>query len=62
MTLSVFPGYIAEDVHSELLKDWFHVPLIAAFNMLDLVGKSMTAVFMLQGMRKSLLVVALLLC
>nr|VDD63280.1 unnamed protein product [Brassica oleracea] len=42
--------------------NWFHVPLIAAFNMLDLVGKSMTAVFMLQGMRKSLLVVALLLC
>lgn len=33
----MFPDYIAEDFHSELLKDWFPVPLIAAFNMLDLV-------------------------
>ncbi|ESQ28183.1 hypothetical protein EUTSA_v10018596mg [Eutrema salsugineum] len=47
VTLSIFPGYITEDVHSELLKDWFPVLLIAAFNVFDLVGKSLTAVFML---------------
>ncbi|CAH8361776.1 unnamed protein product [Eruca vesicaria subsp. sativa] len=47
VTLSIFPGYITEDVHSDLLKDWFHVLLIAAFNVFDLVGKSLTAVYML---------------
>ncbi|KAL1189845.1 Equilibrative nucleotide transporter 1 [Cardamine amara subsp. amara] len=48
VTLSIFPGYITEDVHSELLKDWYPVLLIAAYNVFDLVGKCMTAVFMLE--------------
>ncbi|CAN8235779.1 unnamed protein product [Cochlearia groenlandica] len=47
VTLSIFPGYLTEDVHSEILKDWYPVLLIAAFNVFDLVGKSLTAVFML---------------
>ncbi|KAF2594541.1 hypothetical protein F2Q70_00045192, partial [Brassica cretica] len=48
VTLSIFPGYITEDVHSELLGYWFPVLLMAAaFNVFDLVGKSLTAVFML---------------
>ncbi|CAH2066556.1 unnamed protein product [Thlaspi arvense] len=46
VTLSIFPGYLTEDVHSEALKDWYPVLLIAAFNVFDLVGKSLTAVFM----------------
>lgn len=46
VTLSIFPGYITEDVHSDLLGDWFPVLLIAAFNVFDLVGKSLTAVYM----------------
>ncbi|WZZ68580.1 hypothetical protein YC2023_079950 [Brassica napus] len=43
--LSIFPGYITEDVHSELLGDWYPVLVIAGFNVFDLVGKSLTAVF-----------------
>ncbi|KAL0807379.1 hypothetical protein Bca101_099871 [Brassica carinata] len=45
VTLSIFPGYITEDVHSELLGDWYPVLVIAGFNVFDLVGKSLTAVF-----------------
>ncbi|XP_010471028.1 PREDICTED: equilibrative nucleotide transporter 1-like [Camelina sativa] len=47
VTLSIFPGYITEDVHSEVLNDWYPVLLIAAYNVFDLVGKSLTAVYML---------------
>lgn len=46
VTLSIFPGFITEDVHSESLKDWYPVLLIAAYNVFDLVGKCLTAVFM----------------
>ncbi|CAF2063765.1 hypothetical protein HID58_095693 [Brassica napus] len=45
VTLSIFPGYITEDVHSELLGDWYPVLVIAGFNVFDLVGKCLTAVF-----------------
>ncbi|XP_010533125.1 PREDICTED: equilibrative nucleotide transporter 1-like [Tarenaya hassleriana] len=48
VTLSIFPGFITEDVHSESLKDWYPVLLIAAYNVFDLVGKSLTAVIMLE--------------
>ncbi|CAA7014348.1 unnamed protein product [Microthlaspi erraticum] len=48
VTLSIFPGYITEDVHSELLGDWYSVLLIAAYNVFDLVGKSLTALYMVQ--------------
>nr|AAF26446.1 putative nucleoside transporter [Arabidopsis thaliana] len=48
VTLSIFPGYITEDVHSELLTDWYPILLIAAYNVFDLVGKCLTAVFMLE--------------
>lgn len=46
VTLSIFPGFITEDVHSESLKDWYPVLLIAAYNVFDLVGKCLTAVVM----------------
>lgn len=48
VTLSIFPGFITEDVHSETLKDWYPVLLITAYNVFDLVGKSLTAVVMLE--------------
>ncbi|XP_031477679.1 equilibrative nucleotide transporter 1 [Nymphaea colorata] len=51
VTLSIFPGYITEDVHSELLKDWYSILLIAAYNVFDLVGKSLTAVYVIQNAR-----------
>lgn len=39
VTLSIFPGYLAEDVHSPMLGDWYPILLITVFNSMDLVGK-----------------------
>ncbi|WJZ80882.1 hypothetical protein VitviT2T_000754 [Vitis vinifera] len=49
VTLSIFPGYITEDVHSKVLKDWYPILLIAGYNVFDLVGKSLTAVYLLEN-------------
>ncbi|KAI4382598.1 hypothetical protein MLD38_008543 [Melastoma candidum] len=49
VTLAIFPGYITEDVHSELLKDWYSIMLISAYNVFDLVGKSLTAYYLLEN-------------
>lgn len=49
VTLSIFPGYITEDVHSKILKDWYPILLIAGYNVFDLVGKSLTAVYLLEN-------------
>ncbi|TYG40347.1 hypothetical protein ES288_D12G085800v1, partial [Gossypium darwinii] len=49
VTLSIFPGYITEDVHSLVLKDWYPVLLITSYNVFDLVGKSLTAVYLLEN-------------
>ena len=51
VTLSIFPGFITEDVHSELLGDWYSVLLIAGYNVFDLVGKSLTAMWRIEGER-----------
>uniref|UniRef100_A0A0E0LSA9 Equilibrative nucleotide transporter 1 n=1 Tax=Oryza punctata TaxID=4537 RepID=A0A0E0LSA9_ORYPU len=48
ITLSIFPGYITEDVHSEALKDWYPIMLITAYNVFDLVGKSLPAFYFLE--------------
>lgn len=39
VTLSIFPGFLAEDVHSETMGDWYNIILIAVFNFCDLLGK-----------------------
>ncbi|KAI4384287.1 hypothetical protein MLD38_002462 [Melastoma candidum] len=49
VTLAIFPGYITEDVHSEILKDWYAVMLISAYNVFDLIGKSLTACYLLEN-------------
>ncbi|KAJ7943628.1 Equilibrative nucleotide transporter like [Quillaja saponaria] len=49
VTLSIFPGYITEDVHSQILKDWYPVLLITGYNVFDLVGKSLTAIYLLEN-------------
>jgi equilibrative nucleoside transporter 1/2/3 len=41
LTLSIFPGYLAEDVHSAELGDWYAIALITAFNAADLAGKNL---------------------
>ncbi|KAI8528332.1 hypothetical protein RHMOL_Rhmol12G0141400 [Rhododendron molle] len=49
VTLAIFPGYITEDVYSNILKDWYAVLLITVYNVFDLVGKSLTAVYVLEN-------------
>lgn len=49
VTLAIFPGYVTEDVHSEILKDWYPILLITGYNVFDLVGKSLTSVYLLQN-------------
>ncbi|CAN4087532.1 unnamed protein product [Withania somnifera] len=49
VTLSIFPGYITEDVHSQVLKDWYPILLITGYNVFDLVGKSLTPVLFLDN-------------
>ena len=39
VTLSIFPGVLAEDVRNEKLGDWYPVLLILCFNAFDVVGK-----------------------
>lgn len=53
VTLSIFPGYIAESVESKSLKDWYPILLIAIYNASDLLGKSLTTVFLLKGTGKA---------
>ncbi|KAK1403328.1 Equilibrative nucleotide transporter 1 [Heracleum sosnowskyi] len=49
MTLCIFPGYITEDVHSYILNDWYPILLITGFNVFDVVGKSLTAIYVLEN-------------
>ncbi|XP_057493338.1 equilibrative nucleotide transporter 1-like [Actinidia eriantha] len=49
VTLSIFPGYITEDVHSQVLKDWYPVLLITGYNVFDLVGKCLTAIYLVEN-------------
>lgn len=51
VTLSIFPGFIAENLKSELLKDWYPVLLITIYNVSDLVGKSLTAVYVPESIK-----------
>lgn len=41
VTLSIFPGVLAEDVASDALGDWYPVALIFVFNAADVAGKAL---------------------
>ena len=45
VTLSIFPGVLAEDLRDDSMGDWFPVALIAAFNLADVLGKCVPGVF-----------------
>ncbi|KAJ4959064.1 hypothetical protein NE237_026175 [Protea cynaroides] len=45
VTLSIFPGFIGENVYSTIFGDWYHILLITMYNVSDLAGKSLTAVY-----------------
>ncbi|KAI7725350.1 hypothetical protein M8C21_029698 [Ambrosia artemisiifolia] len=49
VTLAIFPGYITEDVHSEILADWYPIILITSYNVFDLVGKSLTSIYVIEN-------------
>lgn len=44
VTLSIFPGYLTEN-ESKLLRDWYPILLITTYNVMDLLGKSLTAIY-----------------
>ncbi|KAJ8644323.1 hypothetical protein MRB53_006071 [Persea americana] len=46
---SIFPGYLTEDMHSQKLKDWYPIILIFACNVFDLVGKSLSALYLVEN-------------
>ncbi|KAL5725848.1 Epsin-1 [Ranunculus cassubicifolius] len=50
VTLSIFPGYITEDVHSQSLKDWYPILLITCYDVFDLVGKCLTACYLFENL------------
>lgn len=41
ITLAIFPGFLAEDVSSQQLGSWYPVLLITAFNIADVIGKTL---------------------
>ncbi|KAG9447405.1 hypothetical protein H6P81_013533 [Aristolochia fimbriata] len=49
VTLSIFPGYVSEDVHSQILKDWYPVLLITGYNVFDLIGKTLPAIYLIEN-------------
>lgn len=52
VTLSIFPGFLAENIESKYFKDWYPILLITVFNVSDLIGKTLTAVCVLHGVGK----------
>ncbi|KAJ0090512.1 hypothetical protein Patl1_13077 [Pistacia atlantica] len=53
VTLSIFPGFIAENLESKLLQDWYPVLLITVYNVSDLLGKSFTAIYVPKSVKKA---------
>ncbi|KAL9246496.1 hypothetical protein vseg_020023 [Gypsophila vaccaria] len=55
VTLSIFPGFITEDVHSVVLRDWYPILLITSYNVFDLVGKCLTSVYLWENANASII-------
>lgn len=53
VTLSIFPGFLAENIKSDVMKDWYPIALIATYNLSDFVGKSLTGVCVMEGTGKA---------
>ncbi|XP_076888793.1 equilibrative nucleotide transporter 8-like [Bidens hawaiensis] len=48
VTLSIFPGYLSENVKSVRFGDWYPVFLITTFNVGDFSGKCLTAIYVIK--------------
>ncbi|KAM0037048.1 putative equilibrative nucleoside transporter, MFS transporter superfamily [Helianthus debilis subsp. tardiflorus] len=53
ITLSIFPGFLAENLESKILKDWYPIMLIATYNIADFFGKSFTVIYMSKSVAKA---------
>lgn len=53
VTLSIFPGFIGENLESKLLRDWYPVLLITVYNVSDFAGKSLTAIHIPKSIKKA---------
>ncbi|KAL8234950.1 hypothetical protein R6Q59_021050 [Mikania micrantha] len=53
VTLSIFPGFLSENLESKLLKDWYPVMLVATYNIADFGGKSFTGIYILKSISKA---------
>ncbi|KAH6835190.1 Nucleoside transporter family protein [Perilla frutescens var. hirtella] len=53
VTLSIFPEFLAENIKSDMLKDWYPIALIATYNLSDFVGKAMTGIYVMDGIGKA---------
>ncbi|XP_010535863.1 PREDICTED: equilibrative nucleotide transporter 8 [Tarenaya hassleriana] len=53
VTLSIFPGFIAENLKSRLLQSWYPIMLITVYNISDFVGKSLTALYLWQSIKNA---------
>lgn len=53
VTLSIFPGFIADSLESKLLRDWYPVLLITTYNVADFMGKSLTAIYVVESIKKA---------
>lgn len=49
VTICIYPGYITEDVHSKIFKDWYSIFLITCFNILDMIGKCITSICLVEN-------------
>ncbi|XP_075511583.1 equilibrative nucleotide transporter 1 [Primulina tabacum] len=54
VTLCIFPGSITEDVHSKVLKDWYPIVLITGYNLFDLVGKTLTPLYLMENAKMAI--------
>ncbi|XP_057774609.1 equilibrative nucleotide transporter 1 [Salvia miltiorrhiza] len=54
VTLSIFPGSVTEDVHSDVLKDWYPIIIIAGYNIFDLVGKTLTPLYLMENAKAAI--------
>ncbi|CAF2262567.1 equilibrative nucleotide transporter 8 [Brassica rapa] len=53
VTLSIFPGFLAENLKSQLLQSWYPILLITVYNISDFVGKSLTALYLWQNIKSA---------
>ncbi|KAL7592645.1 equilibrative nucleotide transporter 8 [Lactuca sativa] len=53
VTLSIFPGFLSENINSKVLKDWYPIILITTYNIADFFGKSFSGFFMVKGIGKA---------